>query len=119
MTQIATANHCQLSNFSFKIKNAKTVVIIGQIKYAKDADYIKGLIYEFEQGASHIATSISEVNMAIDGVSAAVEEASASTEEISSSADATANSLMVIADAAKEQEEYAQRLKDGISRYNI
>lgn len=88
-------------------------------QYAKDADYIKGLIYEFEQGASHIATSISEVNMAIDGVSAAVEEASASTEEISSSADATANSLMVIADAAKEQEEYAQRLKDGISKYKI
>ena len=88
-------------------------------QYAKDADYVKALVYEFEQGASHIASSISEVNMAIDGVSAAIEEASASTEEIGSSADATANSLMVIADAAKEQEEYAQKLKDGISKYKI
>ena len=38
ITQIATANHCQLSSFSFKMINAKTVVIIGQIKYANDAD---------------------------------------------------------------------------------
>ncbi len=89
------------------------------IQYAEDADYVKGLINEFEQGASHIASSIFEVNMAIDGVSAAIEEASASTQEISSSTEATANSLRVIADSAKDQEKIAQELKAGISKFKI
>lgn len=89
------------------------------IKYAEDADYVKKLLLEFEQSASHIASSIQEVNMAIDGVSAAIEEASASTQEISLNTEETAKSLNEVEVLAKEQERLAHELRKGISTFKI
>ena len=77
------------------------------VKYSDDAVYVKDLLHEFQQSASHIAASIQEVNMAIEGVSAAVEEASASTQEISTSTETTAKSLSEVEELAKEQERLA------------
>lgn len=89
------------------------------VQYAEDAQFVKALIGEFAAAASHIASSMDEINTSIEGVAGAVEEATASSQEIGDNMAETTKALEEVAKTAQAQADMAEKLSDLVARFKL
>jgi len=88
-------------------------------QYSSDADYINGLMANFEETSRNLNNSIANMLKAIDEVTAAANEGAEGASNIAEKTESGVNKANEVVNLASETQDSTERLADRVKQFNI
>lgn len=102
-----------------KVSHDYDTLVKTGIQYKKDAEFIHGLIQDFNMNIENIDHITQQVDAAIESVSATSEETMAASQEISSNISQAVDALEEVAKVSQVQAELAEKLNQMVQKFKI